>query len=56
VLFDDYFNRPHYHVVEECVNPEMKMSAGRMAKFVVPEELDRDPIGRMMEEFIMVWQ
>jgi hypothetical protein len=52
VLFDD-FVRPEYHVVEECIKPEM--SAGRMAKFVVSEQLDRDPIERMMEEFIMVW-
>jgi hypothetical protein len=53
VLFDDYSDRPEYHVVEECVKPEML--AGRMAKFVVPQQRDRDCLERMMDEFIIVW-
>lgn len=35
VLFDDYFDRPHYHVVEKYIKPLDQ--AGRMAKFIVPE-------------------
>ena len=34
ILFDDYFDRPHYHVVESCLKPVGR--AGRMARFEVP--------------------
>lgn len=40
ILFDDYFDRPHYHVVENYLQPVGR--AGRMAHFVVPESIDRD--------------
>jgi hypothetical protein len=33
ILFDDYFDRPYYHVVEKYLQPSAK--AGRMAEFVV---------------------
>jgi predicted O-linked N-acetylglucosamine transferase (SPINDLY family) len=39
ILFDDYFDRPQYHIVEEYLKPTR--SAGRMAEFVVTE--DRAP-------------
>lgn len=35
VLFDDYFDRASYHVVEQFIAP--RRSAGRMAEFVIPE-------------------
>ncbi|MGY6269841.1 O-linked N-acetylglucosamine transferase family protein [Achromobacter denitrificans] len=34
ILFDDYFDRAAYHVVERFIAP--RRSAGRMAEFVVP--------------------
>ena len=34
ILFDDYFDRPNYHVVEKYLKPVRK--AGRMAEFSVP--------------------
>lgn len=34
ILFDDYFDRPGYHVVEKYLKPVR--AAGRMAEFVVP--------------------
>lgn len=34
ILFDDYFDRSSYHVVEQFIVP--RRSAGRMAEFVVP--------------------
>jgi hypothetical protein len=39
VLFDDYLDRPEYHVVQKHV--EQTGRAGRMAEFLVPEEIDR---------------
>ena len=37
MLFDDYFDRPHYHVVETCLKPLGR--AGRMARFEVPQQV-----------------
>ncbi|MFU1981954.1 hypothetical protein [Bordetella hinzii] len=36
VLFDDYADRPVYHVVERFL--KLRRKAGRMAEFVVPEK------------------
>lgn len=38
LLFDDYTDRPQYHVVEKLVKP--METHGRLAKFVVPEYFD----------------
>ena len=35
ILFDDYVNRPHYHLVEEYLTPSAY--CGRQAQFIVPE-------------------
>lgn len=37
ILFDDYLDRPAYHVVERFISP--RRTAGRMAEFVVPSRL-----------------
>ncbi|MBD8680283.1 hypothetical protein [Pseudomonas sp. CFBP 13719] len=37
ILFDDYTNRPHYHIVEKFIKP--KSISGRMAEFVVTKRL-----------------
>lgn len=42
ILFDDYFNRPHYHVVEKHVPHNAR--AGRMAEFIVPAEMNRQHV------------
>ena len=52
ILFDDYTNRPHYHLVEEFC--PIEQTEGRQALFRVPEELDREAIGRELEGFLMV--
>ena len=52
ILFDDYTNRPHYHLVEEFC--PIAQSEGRQALFRVPAELDREVIGRELEGFLMV--
>jgi hypothetical protein len=33
ILFDDYLNRPHYHIVEKHI--KVSATAGRMAEFIV---------------------
>jgi hypothetical protein len=38
ILFDDYEDRPVYHVVEKHLKPVLM--AGRMAKFIVPDGVD----------------
>ncbi|KEO92213.1 hypothetical protein EH31_05980 [Erythrobacter longus] len=38
VLFDDYFDRPHYHVAQRHF--EYVSEAGRMAEFIVPDNCD----------------
>ncbi|MCD0503489.1 hypothetical protein [Bordetella petrii] len=40
VLFDDYFIRPYYHVVEQHLAPSRQ--AGRMAEFIVQPLADRE--------------
>jgi hypothetical protein len=52
ILFDDYTNRPHYHLVEEFC--PIEQTEGRQALFRVPEELDRERIGKELEGFLMV--
>jgi len=42
ILFDDYTNRPKYHLVEEFIQPTG--FCGRQGHFVVPETLDREAI------------
>lgn len=52
ILFDDYTERRHYHVVEEFV--ERVATCGTMAKFVVPTKLDRDAIVEEIKAFTYV--
>lgn len=42
ILFDDYLDRPHYHVVEKYV--PRTSTVDRMAEFIVPEDARRDDI------------
>lgn len=52
ILFDDYTERPNYHLVEEFV--ARAQTCGTMAKFVVPDALDRDAIAREIKAFTNV--
>ena len=52
LLFDDYVERPPYHVVEEVVAPLQKTT--RQALFKIPRALDFIAIHRMYERFLMV--
>ena len=49
IIFDDYFDRPYYHVVEEFIQPIDK--CGRQALFIVPtEEFDSLLIEKIRQE------
>jgi hypothetical protein len=52
ILFDDYVDRPHYHVVEEVLPP--METDGRQAHFVVPEHLDRLMVEDLARAFAVV--
>ncbi|MBV7486221.1 class I SAM-dependent methyltransferase [Bordetella sp. BOR01] len=40
ILFDDYFIRPYYHIIEHYLKPTWQ--AGRMAEFIVQPLAERD--------------
>ena len=52
IFFDDYTNRPYYHVVEEYLKPIE--TSGRQALFLIPEGLDYNKIKLTMEHFVHV--
>lgn len=52
IIFDDYVDRPHYHVVESIISPSQIL--GRQALFNVPKSLNKLTVRRMCEQFLMV--
>ena len=56
IIFDDYFVRPHYHIVEEIIKPIK--SFGRQALFEVNnlENLDKNLINKLLEKFEYVME
>jgi hypothetical protein len=52
IVFDDYINRPHYHIVEELLAPFEW--CGRQAIFSVPAELDRQRAMALADRFLYV--
>ena len=52
IIFDDYTNRPYYHVVEEFVKPVD--TYGRQALFIVPSSLNIEKIKKTADNFIHV--
>jgi hypothetical protein len=52
LIFDDYNNRPHYHLVEEFCPAEERVC--RQALFLVPNQLDRAAIVAEEERFLYV--
>lgn len=56
LIFDDYANRPHYHLVEEFLSPVR--TCGRQAIFKVPakEDLDLPRVAEYIERFRYVME
>lgn len=52
ILFDDYTERSHYHLVEEYA--DRTDTCGTQAKFVVPEDFDRESVTRELAAFTYV--
>ena len=53
IIFDDYNNRPYYHIIEEIV-PIYKI-CGRQAIFRVPKLIDHTLVNNMLKKFIYVF-
>ena len=53
IIFDDYVNRPHYHVVEEFIKPIE--TCGIQALFIIPKNLDYNNIEKTIEQFVHVF-
>lgn len=49
IIFDDYRNREHYHIVEEVLEPIA--ISGRQAVFVRPETIDEWAVKRLLADF-----
>lgn len=52
ILFDDYVNRPHYHLVEEFV-PLVEV-CGRQALFEVSKNFNHDSLDNLIDSFAFV--
>ena len=52
IIFDDYVNRPYYHIVEELVLPVETFS--RQALFIVPDQLDEEKVKKYLDRFLFV--
>ncbi len=53
IIFDDYNNRPYYHIIEEII-PIYK-TCGRQALFKVPKNLNHTLANNMLNKFIYVF-
>lgn len=53
IIFDDYINRPWYHVVEEVL-PMLKKN-GRQGVFKVPSTFNRNLAKQLLRKFIYVF-
>ena len=52
ILFDDYINRPWYHIVEEILC--LHNTCGRQGVFKVPKSFDRKYANRLCKQFLYV--
>ncbi len=52
IIFDDYTNRPYYHVIEEFISPVD--ICGRQALFIIPDEINLEEIEKTMKKFMYV--
>ena len=53
IIFDDYNNRPHYHVVEEVL--QVYENCGRQVVFKVPEVFNKHLADQLLQKFIYVF-
>ena len=53
IIFDDYNNRPYYHIIEEIV-PIYKI-CGRQALFRVPKHINHNLANNMLKKFMYVF-
>ena len=53
IIFDDYFNRPYYHIIEDIV-PVYKID-GRQAIFKVPKHINLSLAENMLCKFLYVF-
>ncbi|MDD3266828.1 MAG: hypothetical protein PHC75_06595 [Burkholderiales bacterium] len=51
ILFDDYVDREHYHVVEDLVN--INAIYGRMAEFIIPDNFDKFKAYKVLSEHLL---
>ncbi|HKR41580.1 MAG TPA: hypothetical protein VJU59_18215, partial [Paraburkholderia sp.] len=51
IIFDDYTNRPHYHIVEDFIS--RADTFGRQCLFIVPSKknIDTNLIDQMIDKF-----
>jgi len=49
ILFDDYCDRPHYHIIEKIIKPER--TSGRMALFARPALIDVGQARKLYNEY-----
>ncbi len=54
IIFDDYVNRPHYHVVEEVL--EAHTYCGRQAVFIVPKVFNKQLAQDLLNNFTYVFE
>ena len=52
IIFDDYINRAHYHVVEEVI--KIYKECGRQAIFKVPQSFNKQLAEELLKKFIYV--
>ena len=53
IIFDDYFDRPWYHVIEEVISPQDK--CGRQAVFKVTKVYDKKLTKNLLNKFLYVF-
>ena len=52
LIFDDYVNRPYYHIIEEIIEPTQL--SPRQALFIVPVNIDKIRVQKYLEKFLLV--
>ena len=53
IIFDDYINRPHYHVIEEIL--EVYENCGRQVVFKVPKIFNKQLAKELLQNFTYVF-
>ena len=53
IIFDDYMNRPYYHVVEEVI--QIHENCGRQAIFRVPATFNKKLARKLLNNFTYVF-